>query len=322
MKIAAVQCGSIPGDVAENLRAHEGHIVAAKAQGAELVLFPELSAVGYVPNYRLWDALLENDVDIVAWMKDRSKSHGVYLGMGLAELIAGEIRNTYVITDPDGRFIGRAEKSHAESYVFKMGDGVHVLELGGIRIGVAICADNHFTDTLTAIRREKVSLLIMPHAWPTPYRTGGGVKEADLARQNAELARLPSTIARLLKLPVVFINQVGAMEPMVGLFGKFMKPDSFRLRGGTRIVDADGFTKAELGEDERVVCAELDFTASDGLGNDPIPDYDGWVHEGSRFVRRILAPLDVALGQWRYRKKLRIFLPTFMRRGVNERPSC
>lgn len=151
-----------------------------------MVLFPELSAFGYVPNYGLWDALLANDIDIVRWMKARSQSYGVYLGMGLAELIAGEIRNTYVITDPDGRFIGRAEKSHAESYVFKMGDGVHVLELGGLRIGVAICADNHFTDTLTTIRREKVSLLIMPHACLRPIARGAA------SRQRTWLGKTPS----------------------------------------------------------------------------------------------------------------------------------
>lgn len=112
------------------------------------------------------------------------------------------------------------------------------------------------------------------------------------------------------------------MEPMVGLFGKFMKPNSFRLRGGTRIAGADGAPIAELGEDEGVVGAELDFAASDGLVNDPIPDYDGWVHEGSRFVRRILAPLDVALGQRRYKMKLKLFLAKYLRRGGNERPSC
>lgn len=308
MKIAAVQCRSIPGNIEENLKKHEELIRTAKANGAGMVLFPELSVTGYVPNYSLWEILIRQKSDILKWAKDAAKKYQVYLGIGLSEFINEEIRNTYVITGPQGDIEGRAEKDHAEAYVFKMGNGVHIINIRDIKIGICICADNHFTDIIEKIQKENVSLFLMPHAWPTPYRAGSGVKQQDIIFQNNELKELPVKIALLLKTPVVFVNQIGTMERMSGLFGKFMTPDTFKLQGFSRIINSEGMVLSEINDEEGIVYSEIDITGNKKVEYDSVPNYNGWIHEGSVFIRKVLAPLDIVLGRNQYRKKLKKFI--------------
>jgi len=308
MKIAAVQYKSIHKKIAENLLRHEGFIKTAKANGAEMVVFPELSVTGYIPNYSLWDVLLENKTDVLEWMKEKSRQYKVFLGIGLIEYMNKNIRNTYVITDLQGNLAGRAEKDHAESYVFKMGNGVHIININDKKIGVCICADNHFTEIIEKMQKENISLFLMPHAWPTPYKVGNGVKQKDIIKQNDELKKLPVRIAQLLKVPIVFVNQIGTMDKMSGLFGKFMAPDNFKLQGFSRIIDSKGTLLSEIDDKEGIIYSDIDITNNKNIEYDSVPNFDGWIHEGSMFLRKILAPIDIALGQIKYKNELKKFI--------------
>lgn len=308
MKIAAVQYEAIRGQIAENLEKHEEYMKQARQNGAEMVVFPELSVTGYLPNYSLWNVLADNKIDIIQWMKDKSAHYNVYLGVGLAEYLNGEMRNTYVITGPDGHFVGRAEKHHAESYIFGMGNGAHRMTIAGQRVGVGICADNHFTKIMQQFQKEQVSLLLMPHAWPTPYKVGNVITKEDLVRQNNELKELPKKVAQIVKTPVVFVNQVGSMARMEGLFGRLMKPDTFKLQGFSRIVASNAEVISEIDDTEGVIYSEVDLSKKENDEFSEVPNYSGWIHEGSFFIRRFLAPIDILLGQRRYKKELARFV--------------
>jgi predicted amidohydrolase len=308
MKIAAVQFESLHGRITENLIRHEQQIVAAKSNGADMILFPELSICGYIPNYSLWNVLANTKTDIIKWMKEISKEYEVYLGVGLFEYLNNEIRNTYIITDQNGNMLGRAEKNHAESYVFRMGNGVHIIQLGDFKIGVCICADNHFTEIVQQLQKENISMLLMPHAWPTPYKIGNGVKQEDIEFQNKELRELPIEMAKFLNCPVVFINQVGTMEKMLGLFGKLMTPDNYRLQGYSRIIESNGNVLSEMNDNEGIIYSDIDISQNKAIEYVPVPNYNGWIHEGSFIARKILAPIDIAIGQRKYKKSLSKFV--------------
>ena len=49
MKLIAAQISATPGDVEKNLAQHIDAIHAAASQGADAVVFPELSLTGYEP---------------------------------------------------------------------------------------------------------------------------------------------------------------------------------------------------------------------------------------------------------------------------------
>lgn len=98
------------------------------------------------------------------------------------------------------------------------------------------------------------------------------------------------------------------MERMSGLFGKFMTPDTFKLQGFSRIINSEGMVLSEINDEEGIVYSEIDITGNKKVEYDSVPNYNGWIHEGSVFIRKVLAPLDIVLGRNQYRKKLKKFI--------------
>lgn len=308
MKIAAVQFKSELGNISQNIILHEEYINEAKSAGAEMILFPELSVSGYIPNYSLWNLLKNNKTSIIHWMGETSKKYKIYLGVGLFEYINKNIRNTYVITGPEGNIEGRAEKNHAEAYIFKIGNGVHIIKVNGIKIGVCICADNHFTEIINKMQNEKISMLLMPHAWPTPYKIGGALKEKDLINQNEELKKFPIQVSKLLNTPVVFINQTGIMDKMIGIIGCFITPETYKLQGHSRIIDSDGKVLSEIDEKTGIIYANINLKKNITFDYIPVPNFNGWIHEGSKIFRKIITPLDIKIGQISYKRELKEYI--------------
>jgi predicted amidohydrolase len=110
------------------------------------------------------------------------------------------------------------------------------------------------------MQEGSADILLMPHAAPTPYKTGGLVNEKDLPDARQSMSQMASDRARRIGLPVVFVNQVGPRGPekWAGIFGAVMSPDTFRLGGLSTIADSDGAVLAQLDEQsEDVIVAEV-----------------------------------------------------------------
>src|ERR1051326_7458716 len=61
MKICVVQTRPVKGDIARNIVQHKKFIDSAIANGADIVIFPELSITGYEPTLAHKLATVEND---------------------------------------------------------------------------------------------------------------------------------------------------------------------------------------------------------------------------------------------------------------------
>jgi N-carbamoylputrescine amidase len=167
------------------------------------------------------------------------------------------------------------------------------------RIGIGICADNQFAAHLRSLRDAGVDLVLMPHAWPTPLKAAGAVREADVAAQQRRVVELPALYARALGVPVVFVNQVGPLMPIDGILGWIMDPAVWRLRGQSRVVDSDGSLLGELGEQEGVLTATVTMDPDRRREGQP-PSYGGWLQPGSAVVRRLIIPVDILSGRLSY----------------------
>jgi N-carbamoylputrescine amidase len=274
-------------------------IEQAAMAGAQLVVLPELFASGYIPNASLWDAAEPQDGLTVTWLKEISRRLDIYLGAGLVESDGKDFLNVFVLKNPEGQVAGRAQKANAEAYCFKRGGGAHIISTSLGKIGVGICADNHFTRLIQLMQDESVDLMLMPHAWPTPSKTGGAVSEQDIRDQHAKVKQTPRLYAELLGVPAMLVNQVGTMGRMSGILGKMMSPEVFRLEGGSQIVDSDGTVKGELGSEEGVLVAEV--TLNPQLKrHTQAKSYGGWIDPGSAIARQVFIPLDIALGMLSY----------------------
>jgi N-carbamoylputrescine amidase len=293
IKLAAVQVRSQPGQAEANQAHAVPFIEQAAAQGASLVVLPELFSCGYVANRAIWDMAEAFDGGTARWLAATAARLGIYLGAGTAETDGTDISNMFLLASPDGQITGRAYKANAEANVFRRGRHEHLITTPIGRLGVGICADNQFTAHLDLMHRLQADLVLMPHAWPTPARAGGPVKEADVAGQQARMTELPVRYARALGVPVVFANQVGPLVPMGGLLGRLMNTKIYRLRGQSRVIDSDGSVLAELGEEEGVVAAVA--VMSPGRKHyDRQPSFGGWLQPGPVLVRKVIIPLDTA----------------------------
>ena len=59
--VAAIQSASIPGDVSANVARHVHLVEIAAQQGADVIVFPELSLTGYEPTRAAENAVLAFD---------------------------------------------------------------------------------------------------------------------------------------------------------------------------------------------------------------------------------------------------------------------
>ena len=300
IKLAAIQVRSEAGQAEANRQHATPLIERAAAQGAGLVVLPELFSCGYVANRAIWEMGEARDDGTARWLAATAGRLGIYLGAGIAESDGSDFFNTFILAGPGGQIAGHASKANAEANVFRRGRHQHLIETPVGRIGVGICADNQYAAHLELMHRLQADLILMPHAWPTPARAGGPVSESDVADQQRRMTELPVQYARALGVPVVFANQVGPLAPMGGLLGRLMNPQVYRLRGQSRIIDSDGSVLAELAEDEGVLVASAVMDPG-RKRYDPQPSFGGWLQPGPALVRKVIIPLDIASAEVRYK---------------------
>lgn len=299
VRVGAAQVQSEPGRVEANLANAARFVERAAAQGAEIVVLPELFSSGYVPNRAVWDAAEPADGDTAHWLARTAQRLGIHLGAGSVETDGSDFFDVFLLADPRGQITGRAYKANAEANVFRRGRHEHVLDTEVGRIGVGICADNQFSAHLKEMHEQHVDLILMPHAWPTPSRAAGLVSEADVRLQQDRMVDLPRLYARLLGVPVVFVNQVGPLLPIGGILGRLMDPRIWRLRGQSRIVDSDGAVVGQLSDEEGVLVGTVTLDPARKRYEEP-PSHGGWLQPGSAVARRVFIPLDIATGRLSY----------------------
>jgi NAD+ synthase (glutamine-hydrolysing) len=246
IRIAIAQCAPALGAVKRNLDMHEKWIARARAAGARLVIFPELSLTGYYLKDLAADvacaaddpqlapiAEASRDIDISAGFVERSADAKLHIAQGhwsggkLVHVHRKVYLPTYGIFD-DGRYFGP-------------GDRFETYRWAGGTTGVAICEDLWHVSTPYLYAAAGATIVLAPSASP-----GRGVAEGgDLG--TAESCRLMDRFyASYLTVYVVYVNRVG-------------HEDGIAFWGGSEIVAPDGTVAARAPEfDEELLIGEID----------------------------------------------------------------
>jgi len=138
----------------------------AAAEGAELVLFPELVVHGHcTPN--TWElAEPVPDGPSVRRLADIAGRRHLIVCAGLSEKERDIVFNTQVLVGPHG-YIGKQRKLHLsrdEVFYYKGGREIPVFDVGPCKIGIAICYDNQFPEVARVLALRGAEVLLMPHA--------------------------------------------------------------------------------------------------------------------------------------------------------------
>jgi predicted amidohydrolase len=107
LTVAAIQIHCDPLRTKENLAHAETYIEQATAQGAELVLLPELMPGGYVLTEDIWNTAEKATGPSVVWLKQTAHRFGIFLGMSYAEADGTDFFNRFVLATPKCNLLRR-----------------------------------------------------------------------------------------------------------------------------------------------------------------------------------------------------------------------
>lgn len=149
--------------------------IAGKAAGAgaDVVVFPEGYLTGYflpdlAPGTLGWVEAALAEVGRIA----RSVGLGIVIGAHLDT--ATGLQNAAVVMDRTGAELGRYAKRALfgpwEKATFTPGQTGLLIDLCGLRVGVAICYDVEFPELIRAYARDGAELVVVPTALMEPHR--------------------------------------------------------------------------------------------------------------------------------------------------------
>jgi predicted amidohydrolase len=199
--VAVVQMRPAPDDVAANRAYTVEAIRRAAADGADLVVLPELCTTGYAfPDAAALAAQAEAipaGPTVQAWAAEAARL-GVSVVGGLAERTRAGCYNAAVALSPSG-LAAVYRKAHLfadEKALFLPGDTGPVLaELPCGRVGLVVCFDLRFLELPRALALAGADLLAVPTTWtdlykPNPYDERGWCMANVLAQVHAYANRV------------------------------------------------------------------------------------------------------------------------------------
>jgi predicted amidohydrolase len=143
-KIAAAQVASVRGDLAGNIRTHAAAIRSAAERGVAVLVFPELSLIGYEPDLAAELAITATD-ERLAPLAALAQQHQMAVVVGASLRNAGTKPGLgAILLAADGltRTYSKMHLGGSEPTYFLPGDAPLSFATGGQTIGFAICADS------------------------------------------------------------------------------------------------------------------------------------------------------------------------------------
>ncbi|NKX55738.1 carbon-nitrogen family hydrolase [Arthrobacter mobilis] len=238
MKVALVQVASPDGEDRQG-RIERVERTLRGIQGADLIVLPELWSAGYF-HFDQYEALAETlDGPTVSMCSRVAAELGVHLHLGsIVERAAnGQLKNTSILLDPQGRIAHQYSKIHVFGYqsleasLLTAGSSLLVAETPFGRVTGTTCYDLRFPGLWLELSNRGVEIVIVPAAWP--------------AARREHWRLLTSARAVEHQIFVIACNAVGEQEGV-------------ELGGHSRVVDPSGAVLAECGADEQVLMVEID----------------------------------------------------------------
>jgi NAD+ synthase len=275
LRIALAQMNQRVGDLEGNAKAMLEMRRKAAAQGADLLVCPELQLVGYPPE----DLVLKPEFvrrvhECTDELVAATVEPGPALVIGTITNEGGQNFNTLLLAE-GGKVVGRTFKHELPNYgtfdekrVFTPGPLPTPVEWRGIKLGLPVCEDMWLEPVCAHLAELGAELFIVPHG--SPY-------ELDKNQTRERLARARTTSTGL---PLVFLNRVGGQDEIV-------------FDGSSFIMHPDG----------EIVVQMADWD-EDFLLTDWVRGADGWrcetrvAHELDQFPADVYRAMMVALGDY------------------------
>jgi len=289
LKLCVAQLNFIVGDLDGNVKKIVDAATQAYAEGARLLLTPELSICGYAAEDLFlrpaFIAACDDAVKAVAWQTAGLKGMAIVVGHptggdSRTRSVAVQSRFNAASVLREGQVVATYAKRELPNYqvfderrYFTPGQGVCVFEAGEaeslVRVGLLICEDAWFEEPARLAKEAGAQMLAVINA--SPFHVGKGYEREEMMAQRVRATGLPMVYAHLVggQDEVVFEGHSFALNADGSVAGR---APSFREKlFPTLVYRAQGAIKIEANV-EPVRTAEADLWDALVLG---VRDYIG-----------------------------------------------
>lgn len=210
-KVAIAQINSTVGDLSGNRERIAEFARKAAVLGADIVLTPELSLTGYPPE----DLLLQHSfhsstqLELERLKNELADLDNLYVLVGHQSIRDGLCYNACSVL-VNGEIIGTYFKQELPNYTvfdekryFTAGNESMVIDVRGVRFGIAICEDVWFADPPARARAAGADVMLIMNS--SPYHMGKMHQRPVVVRQNVICHGMSA----------VYANLVGGQDELV-----------------------------------------------------------------------------------------------------------
>ena len=174
MKIALAQM-KISSDMEENYEKSKKFIREAAGKGADLICFPEIQFTPFFPQYQGLDASsyqLERDHPYICDIRKLCKEAGIFASPNFYIEENGKSYDMSFLIDDAGEIIGTQKMVHVaqceqffeQDYYTPSEEGFSVFDTKLGKIGIVVCFDRHYPESIRTEALRGAELIIIPTA--------------------------------------------------------------------------------------------------------------------------------------------------------------
>ncbi|MCW2389782.1 NAD+ synthase [Sphingobium sp. B11D3B] len=211
LRIAMAQLNQSMGDITGNAEAMLACRGKARAQGADLIVYPELQLIGYPPeDLVLKPALAARAETALHQLAEATADGGPAMLVGTVIANNGLLFNCAALLD-GGKVVAISQKRELPNYgtfdekrLFAPGPLPDPVEFRGVKLGLPICEDIWFPFVTGHLAEKGAELLISING--SPYE----VAKDDFRVRGVCMERVNET-----GLPLLYLNRVGGQDELV-----------------------------------------------------------------------------------------------------------
>ncbi len=167
LTIGLVQLRFEKGEIQDNLREAEKHILKCIDNGAELICLPELFNTGYYLHSEIQEEIKSSFDETTNLLLNLAHESGVAIVAGIGEVYNNEYYDSAFIAKSNGKsaFFRKTHLFRDEKKYFRQGNELLVTDIKGLKVGILICFEVGFPELSRSLALEGAKLLLFPMAF-------------------------------------------------------------------------------------------------------------------------------------------------------------
>lgn len=249
MKLAMYQMQNA-GSVEANLEKSLTAIAEAAKNGADLILFPEVQLTEFFPQYPGQDVAhyaVTIDHPIVGQFRAACREHGIMACPNLYLAEGGKYYDVSILIGTDGEVIGlqkmvhiaQAHQFYEQDYYAPADDGFKVFDTPLGRIGIVVCFDRHYPESIRTEALMGADLILVP-------TVNVKAEPGEMFQWEIRVQAFQNSVA------IAMCNRVGAEGEM-------------DFSGESIVADADGDLLLLADDSEGIFYADIDMAQSGAI---------------------------------------------------------